>query len=409
MPAFYLSQRVRQIAVSPNAVANQRAQELAARGVSVLNLTAGEPDFDTPDAIKEAGIAAIRRGDTKYTPVAGTAALREAIRAKLRRENGLDYPVEQIIAANGAKQVIFNAFAATLDEGSEVVIPAPYWPSFPDSVRLNGGRPVFVNTEPGSGFKLDPQALEAAITPNTRWLVLNSPGNPTGAVYGEAEMATVAQVLRRHPQVLLLLDEIYEHIRFDLRPRVHFLAVAPDLADRVLVVNGVSKTYAMTGWRLGYGAGPLPLVQAMAAVQSQASSGAGSISQAAALAALSGDQSFVAGAAAAYATRRDALVSGLAAIEGIDATAPEGAFFVYAGCAGLLGRITPTGSALRTDTDVVEYLLTSAGVAAVDGTSFGLSPYVRFSLAVSTATIQQACERIQRACTALLSRAEAAA
>jgi aspartate aminotransferase len=409
MPAFYLSQRVRQIAVSPNAVANQRAQELAAKGVSVLNLTVGEPDFDTPDAIKEAGIAAIRRGDTKYTPVAGTAALREAIRAKLRRENGLDYPVEQIIAANGAKQVIFNAFAATLDEGTEVVIPAPYWPSFPDIVRINGGRPVFVTTPPDSGFKLDAQALEAAITPNTRWVVLNTPSNPTGAVYGESEMATVAAVLRRHPHVLLLLDEIYEHIRFDLRQRVHFLAVAPDLADRVLVVNGVSKTYAMTGWRLGYGAGPLQLVQAMAAVQSQASSGAGSISQAAALAALSGDQSFVAGAAAAYATRRDALVSGLAAIEGIDVTAPDGAFFVYAGCAGLLGRITPTGSALRTDTDVVEYLLTSAGVAAVDGTSFGLSPYVRFSLAVSTATIQQACDRIQRACTELLSRAEAAA
>jgi aspartate aminotransferase len=276
-------------------------------------------------------------------------------------------------------------------------------------VRINGGRPVFVPTAPESGFKPGASALERAITPNTRWLVLNSPSNPAGAVYGEAEFAALAQVLRRHPLVLLLLDELYEHVRFDQRPRVHFLAVAPDLADRVLVVNGVSKTYAMTGWRLGYGAGPQPLVQAMTAVQSQSSSGAGSISQAAALQALSGDQSFVADAAAAYAKRRDALVSGLAAIDGIDVTAPEGAFFVYAGCAGLLGRVTPAGKALGSDTEVVDYLLTSAGVATVDGASFGLSPYVRFSLAVSTATIDDACERIRRACAALLPRTEAAA
>jgi aspartate aminotransferase len=409
MPAFYLSQRVRQITVSPNAVANQRAQELAAKGMPILNLTVGEPDFDTPDAIKEAGIAAIRRGDTKYTPVAGTAALRAAIRDKLQRENSLNYATQQIMVANGAKQIIFNAFAATLDDGMEVVIPAPYWPSFPDMVRINGGRPVFVPTAPESGFKPGASALERAITPNTRWLVLNSPSNPAGAVYGEAEFAALAQVLRRHPQVLLLLDELYEHVRFDQRPRVHFLAVAPDLADRVLVVNGVSKTYAMTGWRLGYGAGPQPLVQAMTAVQSQSSSGAGSISQAAALQALSGDQSFVADAAAAYAKRRDALVSGLAAIDGIGVTAPEGAFFVYAGCAGLLGRVTPAGKALGSDTEVVDYLLTSAGVATVDGASFGLSPYVRFSLAVSTATIDDACERIRRACAALLPRTEAAA
>jgi aspartate aminotransferase len=409
MSAFYLSHRVRKIAVSANAAANQRAQELAAKGVPILNLTIGEPDFDTPDAIKEAGIAAIRRGDTKYTPVAGTAALRTAIRAKLQRENALDYAVEQIVVANGAKQIIFNAFAATLDDAMEVVIPAPYWPSFPDMVRINGGHPVFVPAGPDSGFKPDALALERAITPNTRWVVLNSPSNPAGAVYGAAEFAALAQVLRRHPHVLLLLDELYEHVRFDGQPRAHFLAVAPDLADRVLVVNGVSKTYAMTGWRLGYGAGPLPLVQAIAAVQSQSTSGAGSIGQAAALAALSGDQTFVANAAAAYAKRRDALVSGLAAIDGIDITAPEGAFFVYAGCAGLLGRITPAGTALQSDTDVVGYLLTSAGVATVDGAAFGLSPYVRFSLAVSLAAIEEACDRIQRACVALLPRTEAAA
>jgi aspartate aminotransferase len=291
---FALSQRVQRVKLSANAAASARASALIAQGRDVLVLTAGEPDFDTPQPIKQAAIAALARGETKYTPTAGTTELRRAISAKYRRENALDYPPAQIVVSNGAKQVIFNALAATLDAGDEVVLPAPYWPSFPDIVAVNDGTPVIVPVDESTAFKLTPPVLEAAITPRTRWLILNSPGNPSGAVYTATELAALAEVLRRHPRVLVLWDEIYEHIWFTAEAPVHLLQVAPDLRERTLLVNGASKTYAMTGWRIGWGAGPKALVDAMVVIQSQASSGPNSIGQAAVASALvSADQSFV--------------------------------------------------------------------------------------------------------------------
>lgn len=396
MTIAYLSQRVAQAAFSPNAAASQRAKQLKAQGVDILDLTIGEPDFETPDHIKAAAYDAMSRGETRYTPALGTAALRQAIAAKLARENGLAYPAAQIAVANGAKQAIFNAFAATLDPGHEVIIPAPYYPSFPEMVSLNGGRPVIVATRADDGFKLTRESLAAAITEQTRWLVINTPGNPSGAVYGRDELLTLAGVLRDHPQVLLLLDEVYEHIQF-AEPPPHFLQLAPDLADRVLVVNGVSKTYAMTGWRVGYGAGPAPLINAMGVIQSQSTAGASSISQAAAVAALNGEQSFVAARAATYRRRRDILVDGLSAITGIELAAPQGGFFVFAGCHAWLGKASPGGRRIASDHDVVEHLLESAGVAGVAGSAFGLPGHFRLSIAVSSEQVAAAPARIAAA------------
>ncbi|OPG72175.1 aspartate aminotransferase [Pseudomonas ogarae] len=395
-----LSKRVQRVSLSANAAAKSRATELREAGRDILDLTTGEPDFDTPEHIKQAAYAAIASGATKYTPTPGVKALRVAVQRKLQRENRLDYPLPGIVIANGAKQIIFNAFAATLDEGDEVLVPAPYWPSFPDSVRFNGGEPVFIQSTLAQGCKLDAVRLEQHIGERTRWLILNGPGNPSGAVYSAAELQALAEVLRRHPQVLILLDELYEHIRFDGQPARNLLNVAPDLQARCLLVGGVSKTYAMTGWRVGFGAGPQVLTNAMAVVQSQSTSGASSVGQAAALAALDGGLDFLPAQVAAYQQRRDVLVSALGVVDGLEVLEPQGGFFVFVRCAGLLGRFRPDGTRLDSDADVVEYLL-EEGVAAVAGSAYGLSPWFRLSIATATDSVAEAGRRIAQACAKL--------
>ncbi|MBX8546399.1 aminotransferase class I/II-fold pyridoxal phosphate-dependent enzyme [Pseudomonas cichorii] len=392
-----LSKRVQRVSLSANAAAKSRATALRDAGVDILDLTTGEPDFDTPEHIKQAAFKAIAAGATKYTPTPGVRALREAVQAKLQRENALDYPLASIVIANGAKQIIFNAFAATLDDGDEVLVPVPYWPSFPDSVRFNGGEPVFIECGLEQGCKLTPEQLERHIGERTRWLILNGPGNPSGAVYSESELLALADVLRRHPHVLVLLDELYEHIRFDGQPVQSLLNVAPDLQPRCLLVGGVSKTYAMTGWRIGFGAGPQELTTAMTVVQSQSTSGASSVGQAAALAAFEGGLGFLPQHVAAYHQRRDLLVETLSSVDGLEVLVPQGGFFVFVRCAGLLGRYRPDGQRLENDADVVAWLLES-GVAGVAGSAYGLSPWFRLSIATATETVIEAGQRIARAC-----------
>ena len=396
-----LSQRVRRVALSPNAAAKARAQSLAAQGRDIIELTSGEPDFDTPDFIKEAAVAALWNGATKYTATNGTAGLRQAISDKFARDNDLDFPAARIIVSNGGKQIIYNALAATLDAGDQVIIPAPYWQSFPAIVKITDGIPVVVQCARSSGYKLTPAQLEAALTPRTRWLVLNTPSNPSGAVYTRAELGALAEVLRRYPRVWVLLDEIYERIRFDDEPRTHFLHLAPDLRSRTLIVNGASKTYAMTGWRIGYGAGPAELIDAMTVVQSQVSSAPSAVGQAALAAALVGDQSFIDRSVAAYRSRRDLLVQAFAPIDGLTLSEPQGAFFAFTDCSALLGRRTPAGRVIDTDLAFVDYLLTEHGVAAVDGTSFGSPGHFRLSIAAGTDSIAQAAQRIAHACASL--------
>ncbi|SEJ00584.1 aspartate aminotransferase [Azotobacter beijerinckii] len=395
-----LSRRVRRVSLSANAAAKLKTTALREAGRDILDLTTGEPDFDTPEHIKRAACAAIAAGATKYTPTAGVRALRQAVQRKLSGENRLDYPLAGIVVANGAKQIIFNAFAATLDEGDEVLVPVPYWPSFPDIVRFNDGTPVFLECPLEQHYKLTTAQLEAHIGPRTRWLILNSPGNPSGALYDEAELAALAAVLRCHPQVLILLDELYEHIRFDARPPQGLLNVAPDLQARSLLVGGVSKTYAMTGWRIGFGAGPEALATAMTVVQSQAASGASSVGQAAALAAFEGGLAFLPAQLAAYRERRDRLLEALAPVEGLEVLAPQGGFFVFVRCAGLLGRLRPDGRRLDSEADVLDYLLES-GVSGVAGSAYGLLPYFRLSIATATGIVVEAGRRIARACAAL--------
>ncbi|MGX0889782.1 aspartate aminotransferase [Pseudomonas sp. ADAK2 TE3594] len=392
-----LSKRVQRVSLSANAAAKSQATALREAGRDILDLTTGEPDFDTPDHIKQAAYAAIAGGATKYTPTPGVKALRIAVQRKLRQENHLDYPLESIVIANGAKQIIFNAFAATLDDGDQVLVPTPYWPSFPDSVRFNGGEPVFIECGLAQGCKLTAEQLEQYIGERTRWLILNGPGNPSGAVYSAAELQALAEVLRRHPQVLILLDELYEHIRFDGRPAQSLLNVAPDLQSRCLLVGGVSKTYAMTGWRIGFGAGPQALANAMTVVQSQSTSGASSVGQAAALAAFEGGLDFLRSQVAAYQQRRDLLVSALRKVDGLEVLEPQGGFFVFIRCSGLLGRYRPDGQRLETDADVVAYLL-EEGVAGVAGSAYGLSPWFRLSIATATETVAEAGRRIAQAC-----------
>lgn len=394
---LYLSKRVQRVSLSANAAAKSRATALREAGRDILDLTTGEPDFDTPAHIKQAAYAAIAAGATKYTPTPGVKALRVAVQRKLHTENQLDYPLASIVIANGAKQIIFNAFAATLDDGDEVLVPTPYWPSFPDSVRFNGGEPVFIECGLDQGCKLTPRQLEQHIGERTRWLILNSPGNPSGAVYSEAELQGLAQVLRRHAHVLILLDELYEHIRFDGRRPQSLLNVAPDLQSRCLLVGGVSKTYAMTGWRIGFGAGPQALTDAMTVVQSQSTSGASSVGQAAALAAFEGGLDFLPEQVVAYRQRRDVLVSTLRNVEGLEVLEPHGGFFVFVCCAGLLGRYRPDGRRLEHDADVIAYLL-DEGVAGVAGSAYGLSPWFRLSIATATETVAEAGRRIAHAC-----------
>ena len=400
MTEFVAASRVTRIKTSPSVAAAARAKELKAAGKDIIDLTVGEPDFDTPDSIKAAGIAAIEAGDTKYTPVNGTPALRQAIVAKFKERTGFDYGLDQIVVGGGAKQVIFVALMASVDGDAEVIIPAPYWVSYPDMVLANDGKPVIVECPEADGFKLTPAALEAAITPATRWLILNAPSNPTGAVYSDAELQALAAVLLRHPQVWVLTDEIYDEIWYGQGQVRSIVSVEPRLSDRVLVVNGVSKTYAMTGWRIGYGAGPVPLVNAINKLQSQMSSCPASISQAAAVAALSGEQGFITEMVEVYRKRRDVAAGLINAIPGLSCLIPGGAFYLFPNCSGVIGKHKPDGSVIATDLDLVLYLLDN-GVAAIQGSAYGLAPYFRISIATSLEAIVEACARIRSACAAL--------
>jgi len=396
-----LSRTLQAVKPSPTMAVTARAAELRAAGRDVIGLGAGEPDFDTPDHIKEAAIAAIRQGKTKYTAVDGTPELKDAIIDKFRRENGLDYRPQQIIVSSGGQQVLYNALMVTLNPGEEVLIPTPYWVSYPDMVTLAGGAPKFIDTSIDTGFKITPEALEGAITDRTKWLIFNSPSNPSGAAYTGDEIRALADVLERHPHVHVMTDDMYEHIVYGDFRFATVAQVAPALYERTLTVNGVSKAYAMTGWRIGYAGGPETIVRAMAKLQSQSTSNPCSISQAAALAALTGPQDFIAERAAVFRERRDLVVERLNAIEGIDCALPDGAFYAYPSCAGLIGRKRPDGKLLKTDLDVSAWLLESEGVAAVHGEAFGLSPYFRVSYATDTDTLDEACGRIARACAAL--------
>ncbi|ORM71536.1 aminotransferase class I/II-fold pyridoxal phosphate-dependent enzyme [Pantoea rwandensis] len=395
-----LSKRVQSVSLSANAAARQLTRQLKEQGVDILDLTTGEPDFDTPQHIRDAAVIAMNAGETRYTPTNGTTPLRKAVQAKLAHENRLDYALGQICIANGAKQIIFNAFAATLNDGDEVIVPVPYWPTFPDSVRFNGGEPVLLACPLEQEYKLQPQQLAQAINGQTRWLVLNNPGNPSGAVYSADELTALAAVMRDHPDVWIMLDELYEHILFDGREHVSLLQVAPDLADRILLVGGVSKTYAMTGWRIGFGAGPQVLIDAMVVVQSQNSSGASAVSQAAAVAAYEGGLEFLPSQRAAYQARRDAIMAQLSQVQSIEVLNPEGAFFIFCRCAGMLGKTRPDGRLLESEQDVLNYLLES-GVSGVAGSAYGLSPYFRLSIAADIETVREAGKRIAAACAAL--------
>ncbi|MEM7169382.1 MAG: pyridoxal phosphate-dependent aminotransferase [Pseudomonadota bacterium] len=395
------AERLSRIKPSPTIAVTQKARELKEAGRDVIGLGAGEPDFDTPDNIKEAAIAAIRAGDTNYTAVDGTPALKKAIAAKFKRDNGLDYAPEQITVGTGGKQVIYNAFQATLNAGDEVIIPAPYWVSYPDMVLLAEGTPVIVPCGANHNFKLQPEDLEAAITPKTRWIILNSPSNPTGAAYSHDELKAITDVLKRHEQVWVLTDDMYEKLVYDGFDYVTPAQVEPALYDRTLTMNGVSKAYCMTGWRIGFAGGPAPLIKAIAKVQSQSTSNPSSISQAAAVEALNGPQDFIAEHNDVFAARRDMVAEMLNDCPGLRCPKPEGAFYVYPSCAGVIGKTTPQGQKLETDGDFVTYLLEAEGVAVVQGEAFGLSPHFRVSYATSTEALKEACLRIKRACEAL--------
>ena len=378
-----------------------RARELKREGRDVIGLGAGEPDFDTPDNIKAAAIEAIKRGETKYTDADGMPELKAAIVAKFARENGLTYETNQIHVASGGKPVIFNAFVATLNPGDEVIVPAPYWVSYPDMVLLAGGEPVTVIGEEADGFKLRPEVLDAAITPRTKWLILNSPSNPTGAAYTRAELEALAVVLRKHPQVWILTDDMYEHLVYGDFEYVTIAQVAPDLYDRTLTCNGVSKAYAMTGWRIGYAGGPKPLIDLMRKVASQTTSNPSSISQWAAVEALNGPQDFLAERSAAFEKRRDLVVSMLNQATGIRCPTPEGAFYVYPSIEGVIGKTSPSGVVITDDEVFTAELLNQEGVAVVQGAAFGLSPYFRISYATSEAVLEEGCRRIQTFCASL--------
>jgi aspartate aminotransferase len=396
-----LSARLSRIKPSPTIAVGEKARELKAAGHDVIGLGAGEPDFDTPDNIKDAAIAAIRSGDTKYTSVDGTAALKAAVVAKFKRDNGLDYTSDQINVGTGGKQVLYNALQATVDPGDEVIIPAPYWVSYPDMVLLADGTPVFVSCGENHNFKLQPEDLAAAITPKTRWVILNSPSNPTGAAYSRDEMKALTDVLKAHEHVWVMTDDMYEHLVYDGFEFVTPAQVEPALMERTLTVNGVSKAYCMTGWRIGFAGGPQPLIKAMAKVQSQSTSNPSSVSQAAAVEALNGPQDYIAAHNETFKERRDLVVKMLNDCEGLHCHRPEGAFYVFPSCAGTIGKTSPAGKVIGSDGDFVTYLLEEAGVAAVQGEAFGLSPYFRISYATSTEALEEACARIKRACAAL--------
>ena len=395
------ARRMSRIKASPAATISAKAMEMARAGRDVIALSAGEPDFDTPDPIKIAAIRAIVEGKTKYPPLTGIPELREAICRKLERENGLRYTADQVLVCNGGKQVIYNALAATLDPEDEVVVPAPFWVSYPDMTLLAGGTPAVVAADAANGFRLTAEQLEGAITARTKWLILNNPGNPSGAVYSARDLEGLAAMLRRHPQVWVLTDDIYEHIIYGGGPFSTIAQVAPDLHARTLTMNGLSKAYCMTGWRIGYGAGPKELITAMAKVQSQTTSGASSISQWAGVEALDGDQAFIRDNVAVFEERRDLGVAMLDQVDGLSCNPPNGAFYLYVDCAGTIGKRTPDGAIIENDGDFAKYLLDREEVAVVHGEAFGLSPYFRVSYALATDRLAEACRRIQRACASL--------
>jgi len=397
----FLSASLDRIKPSPTLAVTAKAAELKAAGKDVIGLGAGEPDFDTPDNIKDAAIAAIRAGETKYTKVDGTPACKDAVIGKFKRENGLGFEANQITVNSGGKHTIYNAMMATLNPGDEVLIPTPYWVSYPDIALLAGGTPVFVHASIATGFKITPEALDAAITPKTKWLIFNSPSNPSGAAYTEAEIKALGEVLKRHEHVWVFADDIYEHIVYEGFEFKTIAQVVPEIAHRTLTMNGVAKAYAMTGWRIGYAGGDAALIKAMAKVQSQSTSNPCSISQAATVEALNGPQDFLAERAAVFQTRRDLVVDMLSQANGLTCPMPEGAFYVYPSISGCIGKSTTNGSVINTDGDFVTYLLEEYGVAAVHGEAFGLSPHFRVSYATSTEALTEACGRIQDACAKL--------
>ena len=391
------ARRLAAVKPSPSMAAKARVDALQAAGRQIIDFTIGEPDFPTPAHIAQAGVEALAKGQTRYTAAAGTPALREAIAAKLERENGLRYAPADIVVGSGAKQIIYSAFTATLNEGDEVIVPAPYWVSYPDMVALHGGTPVIVPCPAARGFKLQADDLARAITPRTRWLILNTPNNPTGAVYSESDLRALVTVLEAHPHVWLMTDEIYEHFVYGGVRHVAPCGLSAALQERTLVVNGLSKAYAFTGWRVGYGAAPTVLAKALTLLMSQSTTCPSAISQYAAAAALNGPQDCVREAAHAYGQRRDRMVELLNAIPGIECLRPDGAFYVFPSVAGLIGRRTPAGQALATDIDVMNFLLEEAGVATIDGTSYGMSPYLRMSFATTLERIESGCAAIAQA------------
>ena len=398
LPKSFLAQSLGRIQPSPTIAVSQKARDLIAAGHDVIGLGAGEPDHDTPDNIKDAAIAAIRRGETKYTPVEGIPELRAAVAKKFKRENGLDYTPAQTFIAPGGKAIIYSALMATLNPGDEVIVPAPYWVSYPDIVLLGGGTPVAVEMKLENGFRLMPEALERAITPRTKWLIFNQPSNPTGACYTREQLKALADVLLKHPQVWVLTDDMYEHLVYGGFKFATIAEVEPRLYERTLTMNGVSKAYAMTGWRIGYCGAPEPLIKAMTKLQSQSVSSASSVSQWASVEALNGPQDFIPKFQKVFEERRDLVVSMLNQCSGIVCPKPEGAFYVYPSIAKLIGKTAPSGKTIATDEDFARELLESEGVAVVHGAAFGLSPFFRISYATSNALLEEACRRIQRFC-----------
>ncbi len=397
----FIADRLSLVQPSPTIAVTQKARDLKAAGKNVIGLGAGEPDFDTPAHIIEAAKKALDDGLTRYTAVNGIPELTEAIIAKFKRDNGLDYATDEIAVGCGGKQIIFNAFMATLDPGDEVIIPAPYWVSYPDIALLFEGKPVFANCPAEKGFRMTPEDLDAAITPKTKWLVLNSPSNPSGAAYSRDDLKALTDVLMRHPHVWVMTDDIYEHVIYDGFEFSTVAEIEPGLKDRTLTLNGMSKAYCMTGWRVGFAGGPSGLIKAMTKVQSQSTTHTAAVSQAASVAALNGPHDFVAANNKIFQERRDLVVSMLNQASGLSCPTPEGAFYVYPSCAGTIGKTTPGGKTIETDEDFVTYILEEEGVAAVQGVAFGLSPHFRVSYATATDLLEDACQRIQRACAAL--------
>ena len=395
-----VSNTLKRIKPSPTIAVTQKARELKASGKDIIGLGAGEPDFDTPENIKQAAIKAIKGGDTKYTAVDGTPALKDAIINKFKRENNLEYQIDQITVGAGGKHVIYNAMMATLNEGDEVIVPAPYWVSYPDMVLLAGGTPIILECTEKQGFKINPSELEKIITKKTKWIILNSPSNPTGACYSEKDIRAIAKVLEKHPHVNILSDDIYEHVTYE-GFKFFTIAQIEGLKDRVLTMNGVSKAYSMTGWRIGYAAGPSEIIKAIAKIQSQSTTNPSSISQAAAVEALNGTQDFIKDRAASFQERRNFVVKALNEIEGIECLNPDGAFYVFPSCKGLMGKKDTNGNELKTDTDFVQSLLENSGVAVVQGSAFGLEGFFRISYATSMENLKKAMERINSFCKSL--------